>query len=107
MLRFLRILGPQTFQCTLRFEDIIVSFVFKTTKNTVEYIRVIQGKQDHTTIDFDVNLELLSEPSPSKMIKSLFLLSSHDLSINRLWNVFRLFVAAGTEVLSARAIQSS
>jgi len=100
MSRFLRILGPQTFQCTLSFEDTIVSFVFKTTKNTVEYIRVIQGKQDHATIGFDVNLKLLSEPSSSKMIKSLFLLSSHDLSINRLWNVFRLFVAAGTEVLT-------
>lgn len=100
MSRFLRILGPQTVQCTLSFEDTIVSFVFKTTKNTVEYIRVIRGKQDHATIDFDVNLELLSEPSPSKMIKSLFLLLSHNLSINRLWNAFRLFVAAGTEVLT-------
>jgi len=27
-------------------------------------------------------------------------LNSHDLSINRLWNAFRLFVAAGTEVLT-------
>jgi len=100
MSRFLRILGRQTFQCTLSFEDTIVSFIFKTTKNTVEYIRIIQGKQDRTTIDFDVNLKLLSEPSPSNMIKSLFLLGSHDLSINRLWNTFKLFVAAGTEVLT-------
>ncbi|MFH0897090.1 MAG: radical SAM protein, partial [Candidatus Bathyarchaeota archaeon] len=62
MSRFLRILGPQTGQCTLNFDDTTVSFIFKTTKNTVEYIQIIQGKEDNTTIDFDIDLELLSEP---------------------------------------------
>jgi radical SAM superfamily enzyme YgiQ (UPF0313 family) len=100
MSRFLRILGPQTIQCTLSLEDNSVSFVFKTTRNTVEYIRIMQGKQDNATVDLSINLKLLSEPSQSKMIMSLFRMISHDLSIKRIWNVFRLFVAAGTEVLT-------
>jgi len=100
MSRFLRILGPQTVQCTLNFDDATVSFVFKTTKNTVEYIRAMQGRQDDSTIDFDIDLEWLSEPNQSKMAKRLFVLIPHDLSIKRLWNTFRLFVAVGTEVLT-------
>jgi hypothetical protein len=100
MSRFLRILGPQTVQCTLSFDDTAVSFVFKTTKNTVEYIRAMQGRQDDSTIDFDIDLEWLSEPSKSKMVKRLFILIPHDLNIKRLWNAFRLFVAVGAEVLT-------
>lgn len=107
MSRFLRILGPQTVQCTLSFEDATVSFVFKTTKDTLEYVRAIQGRQDDSTIEFDVDLEWLSEPNQSKMAKRLFVLIPHDLSIKRLGNTFRLFVAVGTEVLAWKLSRSS
>lgn len=100
MTRFLRILGPQKVQCTLSLDDATVSFVFKTTKKTVEYIRVIRGRQNDSTINVDVNLKWLSEPDHSNRAERLTFLFSHNLSIKRLWNTFRLFVAIGTEILA-------
>jgi len=102
MSRFLRILGPQTIQCTLSLDDTTISFVFKTTKNTVEYIRVINGRQGDSTINFDINLKSMSEPvqrSKINIVKRLIAMTSRNQSIGRLWNTFRLLVAIGTEVL--------
>ncbi len=99
--RFLRILGPQKVQCTLSLDDTTVSFVFKTTRKTVEYIRVIRGRQDGSTINLDVDLKWLSEPHHSNLLKAPAFLFSHNLSIKKLWNTFKLFVAIGTEVLAS------
>ena len=99
MSRFLRILGPQTIQCTLGLDDATISFVVKTTKNTVEYIRVIHGRQDYSTINFDIDLKGIqraTQESTKKIVKRFF---PHNWNIRRLWNTFRLFIAAGTEVL--------
>jgi hypothetical protein len=100
MTRFLRILGPQKVQCSLSLDDATVSFVFKTTKKTVEYIRVIRGRQDDSTMNLEVDLKWLSEPDHSNLIERLAFLFSHNLSIKRLWNTFRLLVAIGTEILA-------
>jgi hypothetical protein len=100
MTRFLRILGPQKVQCSLSLDDATVSFVFKTTKKTVEYIRVIRGRQDDSTMNLEVDLKWLSEPDNSNLIERLAFLFSHNLSIKRLWNTFRLLVAIGTEILA-------
>jgi radical SAM superfamily enzyme YgiQ (UPF0313 family) len=100
MTRFLRILGPQKVQCTLSLDDATVSFVFKTTRKTVEYIRVIHGRQDDSTINLDVDLKWLSEPDHSNLLERLAFLFSRNLSTKRLWSTFRLFVATGTEVLA-------
>lgn len=100
MSKFLRILGHQKIQFTFSLDDATVSFVFKTTKNAVEYIQVMQKRQHDTTIDFNINLKLLNESSQLNMIRSLFALIQHDLSIKRLWNTFRLFMAVGTEALT-------
>ena len=55
--RFLNILGPQTIQLTIRYRNNpLTSYILKTTKKTVEYIRIIPGKQDKATINFDINL---------------------------------------------------
>jgi len=99
MTRFLRILGSQKIQCTLSLDDTTVSFVFKTTSKTVEYIRVIRGRQDSSTINLDVNLKCLAEPNYSNLLKIPAFLFSRNLSIKKLWNTFKLFVAIGTEVL--------
>jgi hypothetical protein len=74
--------------------------VFKTTKQTVDYIRVIRGRQDDSTINLDVDLKRLSEPDNSNLGQRLVFLFSHDLSSKRLWNTFRLFAAIGTEILA-------
>jgi radical SAM superfamily enzyme YgiQ (UPF0313 family) len=100
MTRFLRILGPQKVQCTLSLDDATVSFVFKTTRKTVEYIRVIHGRQDDSTINLDVDLKWLSEPDHSNLLERLAFLFSRNLSTKRVWSTFRLFVATGTEVLA-------
>ncbi|PVX24114.1 MAG: hypothetical protein CW691_08480 [Candidatus Bathyarchaeum sp.] len=101
MRRALRILGSQKIQCTLNIDETAVSFVFKTTNKTVEYIRVIHGRQDISTINLDVDLKCISEPSYSNLIKIPAVLFSHNLSIKKLWNTFKLFVAVGTEALTS------
>jgi radical SAM superfamily enzyme YgiQ (UPF0313 family) len=100
MNRFLRILGPQTVQCSLTFDEASVSFIFKTTKKTVEYIRVIHGRQHDSTINLDVDLKWLSDPDRTKLEKRFVYLLSNNLSTKRLWNTLRLVVATGTEILA-------
>jgi len=109
MSRFLRILGPQTIQCTLSHDGAAISFVFETTRRTVEYIRVIHGRQN-STINFDIDLKWMSESrheSKAKMVKRLMAMISHNGSIMRLWNTFRFFVAVGTEVLMWKLTRNS
>jgi radical SAM superfamily enzyme YgiQ (UPF0313 family) len=100
MTQFLKILGPQKIQCTLSLDDTDASFIFKTTKTTVEYIRIIRGRQADATITFDVDLKWLSEPDNSRIIERTALMFSHNLTIKKLWNTFRLFAAVGTSVLA-------
>jgi len=102
MSRFLRILGPNMVQGTLRLDGVSISFIFKTTEGRVEFIRVIRGRQDDSTINFDIDLKWMSELDREKLRKRFprFIATiSHDLSIKKLWNTFRLFLAAGTEVI--------
>jgi radical SAM superfamily enzyme YgiQ (UPF0313 family) len=99
--KFLRILGPQKIQCTLNLDDTTVSFVFKTTSNSVKYIRVTHGRADDATINLDVDLDWLTNPSHSNLLKTPAYLFQNNLSPKKLWNTFRLFVAAGEEFLSS------
>jgi radical SAM superfamily enzyme YgiQ (UPF0313 family) len=99
MTRFLKILGPQTIQCTLKIDDTTASFIFKTNKTSVEYIRVIRGRQADSTINFDVDLKWLSEPANSHILERFALAFSGNFTAKKLWNTFRLFVAVGTDAL--------
>ena len=99
--KFLRILGPQKIQCTLSLDDTTVSFVFKTTSDSVKYIQVTHGRVDDATINLDVDLNWLTNPSHSNLLKTPAYLFKNNLSIKKLWNTFRLFVAAGTELLAS------
>jgi len=99
MSRFLRILGPQVVQCTLNLGgSAAISFVFKTTKDKVEYIRIMRGKQREATVDIEIDAEWMSEKGimSKKKITGDFL--SRNGSIRRLWSTFRLFAAMGTEL---------
>jgi len=100
MTRFLKILGPQKIQCTLSLDDTHASFIFKTTKTTVEYIRIIRGRQADATITLDVDLKWLSEPANSHIIERVAFVFSHNLTTKKLWNTFRLFAAVGTSALA-------
>jgi len=72
MTRFLAILGPQTIQLTIRYKNRpLTSYIMETTRNTVECIKIISGKQDKATINFDLNFDQLggSNNHPFKLIK--------------------------------------
>ena len=96
---FLKMLGPQKIQCTLSLDDTNASFIFKTTKTTVEYIRIIRGRQADATITLDVDLKWLSEPANSHIIERVALVFSRNLTAKKLLNTFRLFAAVGTSAL--------
>ncbi len=99
--KFLRVLGPQKVQCTLSLRNTSISFVFKTTSKSVEYIKVTYGRVDDSTINLDVDLNWLSKPSLLNLLKTPSYMFKNNLSTRKLWNTFRLFVAVGTEVLAS------
>jgi len=103
MSRFLRILGPQTIQCTLNITDsAAISLVVKTTRDTVEYIRVMHGRQDHSTIQFDADAEWINngdQVSKKEIIRQYLSRNGH---VGKLWNTFRLLAAVGTEYLMSK-----
>ena len=101
MSRFLRILGNQTIQCTLGFGGApTLSFVIKTKRDAVEYIRVMHGKQNFASIDFDIDLEWLNETGRQSKMKIAKKIMSRNWSVKGLWNTFRLFAAVGTELVA-------
>jgi radical SAM superfamily enzyme YgiQ (UPF0313 family) len=100
MKRFLRLMGPQTIQCSLKMGDLTASFIFKTSATSVEYIRVIEGKQTDSTITLEVDLKWLSEPANSHLLQRFSEAFSHNLSPKKLWNTFRLLTAVGTEAVA-------
>lgn len=105
MSRFLKLLGEQTIQITVRNDGIpLTSWVFKTTKNTVEYIEVIRGKLEESTINFDVDLRdfKLSEQRRLSKIDNLQIVAkllASNKGIKRPSNMMRLLVAGGIEFI--------
>jgi len=110
--RFLAILGPQTIQLTIRYRNNpLTSYIMKTTRNTVEYIRIISGKQDNATINFDINFNFDHfndlNSSPSKIIKDFVQNYLHQIlkpltvgNIPETLNVLKFTLATTIEVIS-------
>jgi radical SAM superfamily enzyme YgiQ (UPF0313 family) len=99
MRRFLKILGPQTIQATLKLDDTVASFVFKTSKDKVDYIRVIKGRETDSTITLEVDLKWLSEPEKTHILKRAAITFSHNMTPKKLWNTFRLFIAIAADAI--------
>ena len=103
MSRFLKLLGNQTIQITVRNNGTSsTSWILKTTKNSVEHIQVICGKIDESTINFDVNLEdfRLDEQqglSRADNIQIILKLLASNKGIRKQHNMLRLFAATGIE----------
>lgn len=58
MSSFLRLLGDQTIQLSVRRNGVaIASWIVKTAEDEVEYIKVIPGRSEVNTINLDVDLE--------------------------------------------------
>jgi magnesium-protoporphyrin IX monomethyl ester (oxidative) cyclase len=112
MTRFLAILGPQTIQITMRFKNRPPTrYVIKTTRNTVEYIRIISGKQDKATINFDFNFsfdqfrgkndylfKLIKDAVRSYMYPVFRALTVGDM--RETLNMIRFTLATGAEIIS-------
>jgi anaerobic magnesium-protoporphyrin IX monomethyl ester cyclase len=100
MSRFLNMLGPQKIQCTLRFGDVTTSFVFRITKKTVEYIKIINGREYDSTIDFDFDLKEIGTPnqeSSAWVIRKFWKAFINKGKPRDQWNLFKLLVAIGVE----------
>ena len=101
MSRFLKILGPQTIQITLRSDGQAVSYVMKTTSRSVDYIKIIPRKQDNVTIDITVDLHEVVDSfngySAFNLMSYIYLLKQAR-NINGILNVLRLCAALTTDL---------
>jgi len=112
MSRFLNLLGEQKIQISLRNDGMPpTSWIFKTTKDTVEYIQVIRGTQDDSSIHFDINLQdfRLEQRNFSKIdkIRIVAKLLASNKGIKRKANMVRLFAASGIDVIKSLGKKSN
>lgn len=103
MSRFLYLLGSQTIQITMKSDGKpLVSWVIKTTKNTVEHIQVIPGKIEGATIDFEAELNdfKINGQQRSPKIHNIRIatkLVASNKGIKKQVNLYRLITAMGIE----------
>jgi len=101
MSKFLKILGSQTIQITLRYDSQAVSYVIITTNRSVDYIKTISGKQDDATMDINVDLDEVVDSfngySPSNLLSYVFLVKQ-AVNVNGLLNVLKLCAALTTDL---------
>jgi hypothetical protein len=106
MSRFLRILGSQKIQCTLRCEGHSpVSYIIKTEQHSscvIESIRTISGKQDDATIGVDIDLNdvinMINDDAPFNPIIPFIFMARSSRGLTHVWKLFRLGAAIGTEL---------
>ncbi|MCX6665566.1 MAG: radical SAM protein [Euryarchaeota archaeon] len=105
MSRFLRLLGAQTIQITLKNDGTPpTSWIFKTTKDTVEHIQVIQGKLHESTINFNVDIQdfqLDGQKNLSQIdnLRIVAKLLASNKGLKQQYNIMRLFAAGGIEFI--------
>ncbi|MEE9223358.1 MAG: radical SAM protein [Thermoplasmata archaeon] len=106
MSRFLSLLGAQTIQLTVSNNgSALTSWVFKTTKNKVEYVQVTDGCVDEPTINFEIDMaDVLVHGKRNvtliEKIRTITKLLASNKGIKRRYNLGRLLFAVGIEFLS-------
>lgn len=104
----LTVLGSQKIQFTLTENGApITSYIIKTTKNTVEYVKAVSGRQDDATINLDADLENVNLSGHNNTLKLLKNFVGATVSLRGLeetWSRLRLLTAIGLE--STRLITS-
>jgi len=104
MASFLRLLGNQTVQLTVKDNGVAVtSWIIKTTRDGVEYIRVIPGKSDLNTVNMDVDLKdfEFDEGRNLDIIDSIRILGkmlASNRGIRKQPSMMRLLMAGGIEL---------
>ncbi|RLI01114.1 hypothetical protein DRO38_05545 [Candidatus Bathyarchaeota archaeon] len=107
MSKLLRILGNQTIQCTLKAKGAPqVSYIVKTTKTGIEYIKTVLGKQDNATINLDIDLDLMISDindgaGTIQQIRPYTQMLMSSKNTMQAVNTIRLFAALGTEAVSS------
>ena len=103
MALLLRILGDQTVQLTIMSNGVaITSWILKTTREEVEYIRVIRGRSDLSTINLDMDLNSFNFDGGYDLdiidnLRILGKLLASNRGIKRQPNMLRLLMAGGLE----------
>jgi hypothetical protein len=103
MALLLRILGNQTVQLTVLSDGVaITSWILKTTREEVEYIQVIQGKTDLSTINLEMELNCFKfdEGYDLNIVDNLRILGkmlASNRGIKKQPNMIRLLMAGGLE----------
>jgi anaerobic magnesium-protoporphyrin IX monomethyl ester cyclase len=101
----LRILGDQKVQLTVLSNGVaITSWILKTTREEVEYIQVIQGRSDLSTINLEIDLNnfRFDEEYDLSLIDNLRILGKMLFSnrgLKKQPNMMRLLMAGGIEVV--------
>jgi hypothetical protein len=101
----LKLMGDQTVQLTVMNKGIaITSWILKTTRDEVEYIQVIPGKADYSTVNVDLELDdfNFSESGNVDLVESIAILGKLLVSnkgIRRQPTMIRLMVAGGLEMV--------
>jgi radical SAM superfamily enzyme YgiQ (UPF0313 family) len=102
---FLRLLGDQTVQLTVMSNGTAVtSWILKTTRDRVEYVRVIPGKSDLNTINLDVDLSCFEFGGAHGLnvidrIRILGKMLASNRGIKKQPNMMRLLTAGGVELV--------
>jgi hypothetical protein len=101
----LRLLGDQTVQLTVKSNgEAITSWILKTTENKVEYIQVIPGRSEHSTVNMDLDLDdfNFSESGNVDLVESIAILGkmlASNRGIRKQPTMIRLIVAGGLEMV--------
>jgi len=102
---FLRLLGDQTVQLTVMSNGTAVtSWILKTTRDEVEYVRVIPGKSDLNTINLDVDLNYFEFGGDHGLnvidrIRILGKMLASNRGVKKQPNMMRLLMAGGIELV--------
>jgi magnesium-protoporphyrin IX monomethyl ester (oxidative) cyclase len=105
MSMFLRLLGDQTVQLTLKSNGAAVtSWIIKTAGGAVEYVKVIPGRTDKNTVnlelemdDFDFSVD--RDPNPVNILRMLSKMLASNRGMRKAPNLFRLLMAGGVELV--------
>ncbi|MBU7014826.1 MAG: radical SAM protein [Theionarchaea archaeon] len=57
MSTFLKLLGPQLIQLSLTLDGEVISYIVRTTDRSVEYVRIVRGKEEGSSIGMNVDLD--------------------------------------------------
>jgi hypothetical protein len=105
MALLLRILGNQTVQLTVRSNGTaITSWILKTTRDEVEYIQVIPGKSELSTINLDMDLNYFEFDGGYNLsiidsIRIVGKMLASNRGIKKQPSMVRLLMAGGTELV--------